>query len=98
MTKEEFDSLITKFMFIVATIVLIRIGVQIKYLSSNLISVNKSVQNIDSSIRSQTGQMDWLVRHYAKPVRPLFPWEKHKCEWCGSMVLEGDDKIYQSDE
>lgn len=98
MTNEEFDSLITKFLWILATISLLGIGVQIKYLSANLISLNKSIQNIDSSIRSQTGQVDWLVRHYAKPVRPLYPWEKHKCEWCGSTILESEDKIYNQDK
>lgn len=65
--------------------------------SDRLNKISKDVLFTASSIRSQTGQMDWLVRHYAKPVRPLYPWEKHKCEWCGSEILEGDDKIYQGE-
>lgn len=60
-----------------------------------LSEINKSLQKIDNTINYRASlhvaQYSWLVAHYAKPVRPLYPWESHKCEWCGSEKKEQDD-------
>ena len=60
--------------------------------AQSLENIATELQSIDQAIRMQTAQQSWLVSHYMKPVRPLFPWEKHRCEWCGQEKLEGDDE------
>lgn len=58
-------------------------------IADNLKSVRESILHLCSHVSTQTAQQSWLVEHYAKPVRPLYPWEKHRCEWCGQEKLEG---------
>lgn len=62
------------------------------------VNISKQISHISSRIGQQTHQIDWLVTHYAKPVRPLYIWEKSKCEWCGSEILESDHNVYHQDK
>jgi hypothetical protein len=43
-----------------------------------LSDINKSLQEVVYELRLQTTQHSWLVEHYAKPVRPIYPWEDDK--------------------
>lgn len=57
-----------------------------------LSDINASLRKINDTIDYRSGlevaQYSWLVEHYAKPVRPIYPWEKHRCEWCGQEKTE----------
>lgn len=53
-------------------------------IAENLKGVRESILHLCSHVSTQTAQQSWLVEHYAKPVRPLYPWEKDRCEWCGA--------------
>lgn len=44
--------------------------------SIRLQEVSRQISRQTNAIRDQTYQMDWLVTHYAKPVRPIFGEEK----------------------
>lgn len=65
---------------------------------SKLTKISNSILFTASSIRSQTAQIDWLTSHYAKPVRPLYIWEKSKCEWCGNIIFENEEKVRDQDK
>lgn len=60
--------------------------------AKSLDQIATNLNSIDQAIRMQTAQQSWLIAHYMKPVRPLYPWEKHRCEWCGGERLEGDNE------
>jgi len=51
-------------------------------------SLEESIRGVEQAIRLQTAQQSWLVEHYSKPVRPLYPWQKHRCEWCGKETKD----------
>jgi len=53
-------------------------------------SLEKSIRGVEQAIRLQTAQQSWLVEHYSRPARPLYHWQRHRCEWCGQEKLEGD--------
>jgi hypothetical protein len=53
-------------------------------------SLGESIRGVEQAIRLQTAQQSWLVEHYARPVRLLYPSEKHRCEWCGAEKPEGE--------
>ena len=52
--------------------------------------IRYSSNSISSNISHQTVQQSWLVSHYMKPVRGLYPWDPHKCEYCGCVQKEID--------
>jgi hypothetical protein len=52
--------------------------------------IRHSSNSISSNISHQTVQQSWLVSHYMKPVRGLYPWDPYKCEYCGCVQKEMD--------
>lgn len=58
--------------------------------SVQLRGIENKILYISSNISSQTSQQSWLVSHYMKPVRGIFPWDINKCEYCGSVEKEMD--------
>ena len=58
-------------------------------IADSLKELRESILHLCSHVSTQTAQQSWLVEHYVKPVRPLYPWKKHRCEWCGAEK-EGD--------
>ena len=72
-------------------IVVISLG--LSSIVTSLDKICKEIEDVKSQINLQTAQQDWLVTHYAKPVRGIFPWDKNKCVYCGSETDEGDGPI-----
>jgi len=62
-------------------------------IQTSLKEIKGSIYGVESQVNLQTAQHDWLVTHYAKPVRGIFPWDKNKCVYCGSETNEGDGPI-----
>jgi hypothetical protein len=57
-------------------------------LDKGLAKIAERISDVDGTVSTQTGQLSWLVSHYAKPVRPIYIWEESKCQWCGQTAQE----------
>lgn len=57
-------------------------------ISEELKQMNKNLLYLSRNIQEQTSQQSWLVSHYLKPVRGIFPWDINHCEYCGSKKQE----------
>jgi hypothetical protein len=85
----EYRILAASFLVVLAVLVS-PLTLAVFLIAHNLNGVRESILHLCSHVSTQTAQQSWLVQHYAKPVRPIYPWEKHRCEWCGQEKREGD--------